>query len=109
MIHEATSTELWATPPLRQWVVYLLLCSDGSLYCGITNDLDKRVLVHNQGKGAKYTRSRLPVELVYSENVKNKSAALKREAKIKAMPRDKKVCLVPSWFRINLCRIKGSN
>ena len=71
----------------HSWCVYLLRCRDGSLYCGMTGDLVKRVAVHNSGKGAKYTRSRLPVELVYSEPAKSKSAALKREAHIKRLPK----------------------
>jgi len=73
-----------------KWCVYLLLCRDGSLYCGITNNLDKRIKAHNDGKGAKYTRSRRPVELVYHEELKTKSAALKREIKIKKMSRSQK-------------------
>jgi len=76
------------------WYVYLLLCSDGTLYCGITNDLNKRVDKHNSGKGAKYTRCRLPVKIVYNECVENKSLALKREFAIKKMSRVEKVKLL---------------
>ena len=59
--------------------VYLLRCSDGTLYCGWTTDLDKRLQAHNSGKGAKYTRSRLPVELVYYERWEDRHEALSRE------------------------------
>jgi len=80
-----------------QWYVYLLICSDNSLYCGITNDLRKRMSTHAQGKGAKYTRGRLPVQLIYTEKVKSKSAALKREFQIKALPRRQKCNLIKEW------------
>lgn len=78
------------------WLVYLLRCSDGSLYCGITNDIDRRLSQHNKGKGAKYTRTRLPVNLVYLENAESKSAALKKEAMIKKMQKKTKEWLVLS-------------
>ncbi len=73
---------------------YILLCSDGTLYCGYTNDLVKRVNTHNQGKGAKYTRQRTPVKLVYSEEFKTKSEALKREHQIKKLSRKEKLKLL---------------
>lgn len=73
------------------WLCYLLHCADGTLYCGITNDLDKRLAAHNAGLGAKYTRSRLPVILAYTEPCADKSSALKREREIKRMPRSKKL------------------
>lgn len=75
------------------WYVYLLECSDGSLYCGITNDLSKRIDTHNKGKGAKYTRTRLPVKLFYNETAKDKSEASKREYQIKRMSRENKLKL----------------
>lgn len=74
--------------------VYILRCRDNSLYTGWTNDLDKRVETHNQGKGAKYTRGRTPCELVYFEKFDNKSKALKREAEIKKLNREKKLSLI---------------
>ncbi len=79
------------------WVCYLLRCADGTLYCGITNGLGKRIAVHNAGEGAKYTRSRTPVQLVYSEACSDKSAALKRERAIKRLPRAQKfrLCGLP--------------
>jgi putative endonuclease len=67
----------------KQWVVYLLKCSDGSLYCGITNDMESRLSKHNSGKGAKYTRSRMPVELVGVSGEMNKNDALKLEYRVK--------------------------
>ncbi len=73
---------------------YLLKCSDDSIYAGICIDLEKRLNSHNSGKGAKYTRSRLPVEIVYSEQLKNKSIALKREIEVKKWSRVKKLGLI---------------
>jgi len=75
------------------WYVYLVRCSDNSLYCGITNDLVKRIKKHNSGKGAKYTSTRLPVKLVYSEESENRSTASKREYAIKQLPRTEKLKL----------------
>ena len=76
------------------WLVYLLRCSDGSLYTGITNDLPKRLKAHAAGQASRYTRSRLPVSLAYTEPQKSKSAALKREAAIKGLRRAEKDRLV---------------
>jgi len=78
------------------WVCYLLQCADGTLYCGITNDLDKRLATHNAGEGAKYTRGRTPVKLLYRESCADKSAALKREMRIKRMSRNEKLKLCKS-------------
>ena len=74
--------------------VYLLRCVDDSLYCGYTNNLTKRVETHNRGKGAKYTRRRTPVTLVYSEEFETKSEALKREHQIKKLSRKEKLELL---------------
>lgn len=73
--------------------VYLLRCRDDSLYCGWTDDLQRRVATHNAGKGARYTRSRKPVRLVWSEEVSDRSAALKRELAIKRLTRTEKFAL----------------
>lgn len=78
---------------MSQWHCYLLECADGTLYCGITNDLDKRLAAHNTGEGAKYTRGRTPVQLAYQESCADKSSALKRERQIKALPRAEKLML----------------
>lgn len=76
------------------WVVYVLRCRDGSLYTGMTNDLDRRLAAHRKGKGGAYTRSRLPVRLVYSERRRSRGAALSREAAIKRLPRSAKLGLL---------------
>ena len=75
------------------WTCYLLRCSDNTLYCGITNDLPKRLAAHNAGEGAKYTRGRAPLKLVYQESCADKSSALKREREIKALSRADKLLL----------------
>ena len=75
----------------KNWVVYLVRCADRSLYCGITNDLGKRLDTHNLGKGAKYTRSRTPVALVGSRLTLTKSEALKLEHRIKKTPANRKL------------------
>lgn len=79
---------------LKPWSVYILRCSDGSLYVGISTDVRQRVLRHNSGKGAAYTRSHRPVELVWTESAASESAARKREAEIKKWKRAEKVALV---------------
>ena len=75
----------------KNWIVYLVRCSDNSLYCGISNDIKSRVIEHNSGKGAKYTRSRRPVELVSISDEMTKSEALKLEYRIKRLPADEKL------------------
>ena len=75
------------------WVCYLLRCADDTYYCGISNDLEKRLTAHNAGEGAKYTRGRIPVSVVYRESCADKSAALKREMQIKRLPRSAKEAL----------------
>jgi putative endonuclease len=72
------------------WVVYLVRCSDGTLYCGVTNDLDSRIAAHNAGKGAKYTKSRRPVELVCASRKMTKSEAFKLEHRVKRLPARRK-------------------
>ena len=74
--------------------VYILRCVDGSLYTGITTDLARRIGEHNQGKGAKYTRSRLPVELLYFKKFPDRSSALKEELRIKKLKRKEKIYLI---------------
>lgn len=76
------------------YFVYILRCGDGSLYTGITTDVPRRLRQHNSGKGAKYTRSHLPVSLGYQEGPMEKSEALRRELEIKRMPREKKLALI---------------
>ena len=73
------------------WYIYLLKCSDDTLYCGITNNLEKRLETHNKKKGAKYTMTRTPVEIFYYEKVDTKSEALKREYQIKKLSKKQKI------------------
>ena len=75
----------------RIWYLYILRCRDGSLYTGITNDVSKRLEAHRTGKGAKYTRGRGPLELVYQECCGSHSAALKREIQVKRLSREDKL------------------
>ncbi|HZW86439.1 MAG TPA: GIY-YIG nuclease family protein [Gallionella sp.] len=76
------------------WVCYLLRCADDTLYCGVTNNLDKRIAAHTAGTAAKYTRARRPVELVFMQDCSDKSAALKREMEIKNLSRTEKLALI---------------
>ena len=78
----------------KHFFVYLLRCSDDTLYCGWTTDLKRRLAAHNSGKGAKYTRTRRPVELVYFEELENKNSAMKREYEIKQLSRAEKLRLI---------------
>ena len=79
------------------WKLYILRCGDGTLYTGITTDVEKRLEVHRSGKGAKYTRGRGPLELVYREECGTHSDALKRELEIKALPREEKIKLIGNY------------
>lgn len=80
----------------REWSVYVLRCGDGSLYTGIAKDVEARLKKHNSGKGAAYTRTHRPVELVYQESRFTRSQALVREAAVKSMPRPRKEKLILS-------------
>lgn len=79
------------------WFVYLVECADGSYYCGVTNNLDKRIKVHNSGKGAKYTKTRLPVRLICHSKPLTKSNAYKLEYKVKKQKRRNKIAFLKSW------------
>ena len=76
---------------------YIVECADGSYYCGWTNDLNKRLAAHNAGKGAKYTKPRLPVKLVYQEEFSTKEEAMSREWHIKQLTRSQKEALISRW------------
>ena len=76
---------------MARWFVYVLRCRDGSLYTGISTDVEQRVAVHNAGRGARYTRPRLPVVVVHVERKRSRSTALKREAAIKSLSRAEKL------------------
>jgi putative endonuclease len=80
------------------WQVYLLRCADGSLYAGATNDLPRRLAAHLRGDGARYTRSRLPVALVFEERARDRGDALRREAALKRLSRAEK---------LELCRVRS--
>ncbi len=84
------------------WYVYLMRCADDTLYCGMTDDIEKRLKAHNSGKGAKYTRARLPVTLAYSEQCPTRSYALKRERAIKGMTRELKLKLIKNKGENNM-------
>ena len=77
-----------------EWYVYILRCGDGTLYTGMTDNVERRLAAHRAGKGAKYTRGRGPLELVYRESVPDRAAALRREAQIKRLPRAEKLALI---------------
>lgn len=78
------------------WYLYILRCGDNTLYTGITTDVEKRFEAHQSGKGAKYTRGRGPLELVYRETCGDHSSALKRELEIKKLTREQKEALIAS-------------
>lgn len=93
--------------------VYILKCNDDSLYTGWTNDLKKRIKAHSNGKGAKYTKARLPVELVYFEEFDDKISAMKREYAIKQLKRKEKLELIKNhlqckWFNRLLTKCQHS-
>ncbi len=79
---------------MSKYFAYLARCSDGSLYAGYTNDLEKRELAHNEGRGARYTKPRKPVTIVYFEEFQNRSEAMKREAAMKKLRKEQKEDLV---------------
>lgn len=79
------------------WYLYILRCKDGTLYTGITTDVEKRFEAHQSGKGAKYTRGRGPLELVYREPCGDHSAALKRELEVKKLAREQKQMLIGTY------------
>lgn len=76
------------------YFVYIMRCADGTLYTGYTDDIARREAVHNSGRGAKYTRSRLPVKMVYHESFATRSEAMKRECAIKRLSREQKLKLI---------------
>ena len=76
------------------WYLYILKCADDSLYTGITTDVERRIKQHTEGKGAKYTRGKAPLKLVYKKRFKNRSLASKREAAIKKLTREEKIKLI---------------
>ena len=85
--------------PAQAWYVYILECADGTLYTGMTNHLVRRLAAHNAGKGAKYTKTRRPVRLRYSEELENRSLALRREAAIKKLSHAQKRAMCENFAR----------
>ena len=79
---------------MARWFVYVLRCRDGTLYTGISTDVEQRVAVHNAGRGARYTRPRLPVTVIHVERKRSRSTALKREAAIKSLSRAQKLNMI---------------
>ncbi len=79
---------------MEHWFVYILRCADGTLYTGVTLDLDRRCRQHNAGTASRYTRSRLPTKLIYREQQNGRGAALKREFAIKRLTRPEKMALI---------------
>lgn len=88
------------------WYVYMLRCGDDSLYTGYTDNVQRRLQTHQSGKGAKYTRSRLPVTLAYQEELPDKSAALRREAAIKRLTRQQKLALIEQKERCTMMEMR---
>lgn len=81
----------------HNWYLYVLRCGDGTLYTGITTNIEKRLAAHRAGKGAKYTRGRAPLELIYRELCGSHSDALKKEYRFKQLPRAEKERIIASW------------
>jgi putative endonuclease len=81
------------------WYLYIIRCSDNSLYTGVTTDIPRRIIAHNQKSGGSYTRIRTPVKLAYQESHSTQSAALKREAQIKSWSRAKKLALIKGCYQ----------
>ncbi|MFH1383175.1 MAG: GIY-YIG nuclease family protein [Chloroflexota bacterium] len=94
--------------PAQDWFFYIVRCRDKSLYCGITNNLEDRLKEHNNGTGAKFTRSRRPVTMVYNEKYNNISEARKREAQIKSWSKAKKEDLITGFPRLRRNKFLGS-
>lgn len=82
----------------NEWIVYILKCSDDTLYTGVSVDVDRRIAMHNAGKGAKYTRGRGPVSICYREICQSKADALRREHEIKSLSRKKKLALIDKCY-----------
>ncbi len=91
-------------PEPVSWQVYLLRCADGSLYCGITTDMERRLAQHNAGKASRCTRARLPVSLAAVNTVPDKSTALRLELAVKKAPAGQKIKLLKNWTPVEESR-----
>jgi putative endonuclease len=100
MVISEKPIKTWNYTVSKQWVVYMILCSDNSLYTGITNDLPRRFSQHSISQGAKFFRSRQPIKVVYAEAGHNRSTASKREFAIKKLKPAKKLLLIASELNI---------
>lgn len=83
----------------EQWFLYILKCNDHTLYTGVTKDVERRFKMHSEGKAARYTRTRRPLEVVYQETCKTRTQALVRECVVKALPKHKKLALIEQFER----------
>jgi predicted GIY-YIG superfamily endonuclease len=90
--------------PASGWFLYILKCGDGTFYTGVTNDVERRLLAHREGRGARYTRTRQPVELVYRESCGLRADALKRECAVKSLGRQAKKALISGVSPVDLKR-----
>jgi len=95
--------------PIDQWALYILKCNDGTFYTGITNDIDRRMQMHSKGTASKYTRSRVPVKLIYTESCTNRASALIREYEIKSLSRKAKEKLVKTKKTSQTRKKSGGN
>lgn len=105
MIRQALKSKKRKIIRKGKFIVYILECADGTYYTGYTNDLEKRLARHNKGLASKYTRSRLPVKLVWKKEYKNKGYAMRAEASIKKLTKDKKrelIKIAPADFSLKL-------
>ncbi len=93
----------------ESWITYLLLCADGKIYCGVTNDMEKRLDAHNQGIASRFTRARLPVTLLATSSSLGKAEAFRLEYKIKRLPRSKKLTALTSTQRPPSTGTEGLN
>jgi putative endonuclease len=91
----------------ESWVTYLLLCADGKIYCGVTNDMEKRLNAHNSGVASRFTRARLPVTLLATSRAMGKAEAFRLESRIKRLPRNKKLAALTSAKRRPRARQKS--
>ena len=83
----------------ESWIAYLLLCADGKIYCGVTNDMEKRLDAHNRGIASRFTRARLPVELLATSRVLGKAEAFRLEYRIKRLPKNRKLAALTAAQR----------
>ena len=101
MWYKGATMKTKKTSAKKIWVVYLLRCSNNSIYTGLTSDIEKRLIAHNKGTASKYTRARLPVKLITMSRRMNRKEAMRLEIKIKRMPKEKKIAALTGIKRDN--------